>query len=118
MKMRRLIRPRSASTSPPISAPMSPSSILCGEIGPVVGRHQPSPTPVDPPVVDFAVAIVPGPGFQIFVEMLVAQAHLVAEEVAPGHRAPSGLGATLPIVHVVLLECAGRAKHPHPGQPN
>src|SRR6267154_1838901 len=170
MKMRRLIRPLSASTRPPISAPMYPPqsplpsfprkrepretglqrsppvhargklwtpafagatitscwtdlnlhrlSRVCGEIGPAVGGHELRPAPVEPPVVAFAVAIIARPSPQIFVEMLVSEAHLVTEEIAPGHHPSPGLGAALPIVHVVLLEGARWAEHPDTGQPN
>src|ERR1700758_829362 len=68
-------------------------------------------------MVAFTVAVVAGPGFEIFVETLVPEAHFIAERVAPGHHPSRGLGAALPIIHVVLLERARRAEAPHSGQP-
>src|SRR4051794_1914288 len=69
-------------------------------------------------MIAFAVAVVAGPGAEPLVKMLVAEAHLVAEEIAPCHDAARGLRAALPIVHVVLLKGAGRPEHPHTGEPD
>src|ERR1700731_315115 len=69
-------------------------------------------------MVAFTVAVFAGQCAEILIEMLVPQAHLVTERVAPGDDTSSGLSAALPIVHVVLLEGARRAEHPHPGQSN
>src|SRR5580700_2378546 len=65
-------------------------------------------------MIEFAVAMVAGPGVEIRVEALVPEPHLVAQFEAPRDRAACGLGAALPIVHVVLLEGARWAEHPHP----
>src|ERR1700756_4337076 len=69
-------------------------------------------------MVAFAEAVVAGPCPEILVEMLVSEPHLVTQKSASGRHAPPGLSAALPIVHVVLLEGARGAKHPHAGQPN
>src|SRR5882762_5974001 len=116
MKMRRLIRPRSLSTRPAISLAISASSIVCRGCHPAFGFHQLGPAAIEPAMVAFAVAMVAGPGLQIAVEALAA--HLVIEGLAPGDRAAGRLGAALPIVHVVLLEGAGRTEHPYPGHPD
>src|SRR6516225_3793126 len=67
-------------------------------------------------MVDFTVTIVTGPSFQLLVEMLVPETHLVTEKIASGDRPSAGLGAPLPIVHVVLLERARRTEPAHAGQ--
>src|SRR4030088_2738868 len=111
MKMRRLIRPRSLSTRPAISLAISASSIVCRGCHPAFGFHQLGPAAIEPAMGAFAVAMVA-------VEALAAEAHLVIEGLAPGDRAAGRLGAALPIVHVVLLEGAGRTEHPYPGHPD
>src|ERR1700730_16429738 len=116
--MRRLIRPRSLSTRPPISLAMSSSSLGCRSLCPAVGGHQLGPAAVEPAVVAFAVAVIAGPGAETFVVVLVAEPHLVGDRIAPGDDAAAGQRAALPIVHVVLLEGAGRAEHPNAGQPD
>src|ERR1700730_12825857 len=118
MKMRRLIRPRSLSTRPAISLAMSSSSVGCRSLRPAVGGHQLCPAPVEPAVVAFAVAVVAGHGAERRVIVLVAEPHLVGDRIAPGDDAAAGQGAALPVVHVVLLEGAGRAEHPDAGQPD
>src|SRR5438132_3795152 len=69
-------------------------------------------------MVAFAVAVIAGQRSEILVEALMPQAHLVTERIAPGDDTSSGLGAALPVVHIVLLEGARRPEHPHPRQPN
>src|SRR5437763_16945281 len=118
MKMRRLIRPRSLSTRPAISLGMSASSIVCRGFRPALGFHQLGPAAIEPAVVAFAVAIIAGPGAQRLVEALATEAHLVIQILTPRDRTARRLGAALPIVHVVLLEGARRAEHPHPGHPD
>src|SRR5207249_8546369 len=81
------------------------------DLGQAVGCHELRPAPVEPAVVAFAVTVVARPGAAILIEVLVAQPHLVIEQGAPGHRASRGLCAPLPIIHVVLLKGAARAKH-------
>src|SRR6202040_3209841 len=88
------------------------------EFDPAFAGHQSLPVPVKAPVVDFAVAVVAGPGTKIRVEALVPEAHLVAQLEAPGDRAACGLRAALPIVHVVLLEGPGWAEDAHTCQPD
>ena len=61
-------------------------------------------------MVALAEAGVAGPGLQVFVEPLVPQSHLHVEFNPPGNDPPAGLGAFLPMVHVVLLEGARRAE--------
>src|SRR5262245_50228971 len=118
MKMRRPISPRSASTRPAISVAMSSSRSVAGDFGPPVGGHQLRPAVIKPAMVALAVAVVAGQRAEIRVEAFVPEAHLVTERVAPGHHASPGLGAALPVVHVVLLEGPRRTEHPHPGQAN
>src|SRR5436190_373661 len=116
--MRRLIRPRSLSTRPAISPAMSASSIVCRGFCPALGFHQLSPAAIEAAVIALAVAMVAGPGAERLVKALVPKAHLVIQSLAPGDRAAGGLGAALPIVHIVLLEGARRTEHPHPGHPD
>src|SRR5271166_682478 len=116
--MRRPISPRSASTRLAISVVISPSRPIAGEFRPAFGRHQLRPAAVEPTMVAFAVAVVAGQGSEFVVEALVPEPHFVTEGIAPGDHASSGLGAALPVVHVVLLESAGRAEAPHSGQSN
>src|SRR5260370_25383231 len=116
--MRRLIRPRSLSTRPPISLAMSSSSVGCRSLRPAVGGHQLRPAPVKAPVVAFAVAVVAGHGAEFLVITLMAEPHLVGDRIAPGDDAAPRQGAALPILHVVLLEGPRRTEHPHRGQPD
>src|SRR5271166_4022727 len=116
--MRRPISPRSASTRLAISVVISPSRPIAGDFRPAVGRHQLRPAPVEPTMVAFAVAVVAGQRSQILVEALVPEAHFVTEGIAAGHHTATGLGAALPVVHIVLLEGAGRAEGPQAGQPD
>src|SRR3984893_15030082 len=116
--MRRLIRPRSLSTRPPISLAMSPSSLGCRSLCPAVGGHQLCPAAVEPAVVAFTVAVVAGPGAERLIVALVAEPHLVGDRIAPGDDAAPGQGTALPVVHVVLLEGAGRAEHADASQPD
>src|SRR5215469_7484973 len=106
--MRRPINPRSASTRPAMSC------VITTLLG--VG-HQLRPTPIEPTVVALAVAVIAGQCPELLVEALVPKSHFVAEGVAPGDHAASGLGATLPIVHIVLLESTRGTEAPHSGQP-
>src|SRR6516162_2451567 len=96
----------------------APNGVATRQLGPALRRHQLRPAAIKAAMVDFAVPIVAGPGFEVVVEALVTEPHFVAQDMAPGDRTASGLGAALPIVHVVLLERAGRTEHPHPGQPD
>src|SRR5712691_5300553 len=123
MKMRRLISPRSASTRLPVSVPMRASLVArhsrVAEVSAaVLGCHQLGPAPVKPAMVRFAVAIVARQRREIGIEPLVSQAHCVVQRMAAGDDAAAGLGAALPIVHVVLLECATRSEHAGPGEPD
>src|SRR5215472_11739601 len=67
-------------------------------------------------VITLAHAEVADPGLQRVVVALAAEPHLGVESQPPRHRSAAGLGAFLPIVHVVLLERAGRAEAAHPGE--
>src|ERR1700730_1385338 len=86
------------------------------QVAPARGVHKLRPAAVEPAVVVFAVAVVAGPGAEILVETVMAEAHLVTEERTTGHRAPRGLRAALPIIHIVLLEGAARPEHPRSGK--
>src|SRR5690349_3618052 len=79
-------------------------------------RHQLGPAPVEAAVVRLAVAIVAGDGGEIRVEPLAAAAHLVIQRMTAGDDAAPGLGAALPVVHVVLLEGAAGAEHAGAGE--
>src|SRR5581483_4229984 len=82
-----------------------------------VGRpHQFGPAAVKLAVVALAERGVAGPAAEGRVECLAPQAHLVVDRHLAGHDAAAGLGAFLPVVHVVLLERAGRAETAHPRQ--
>src|SRR5215469_1397343 len=111
MKMRRLIKPRSVSTSPPMSAGIRPSSSVRRYVTPAFGGDQLGPAPVEPAMIAFAVAVVAGPGPEVLVETLMAETHLVTQEIAPGNHTAAGLRTALPVVHIVLLEGASWAKH-------
>src|SRR5262245_21557449 len=63
-------------------------------------------------MVALAVAIVAGPGLEVRVEALVAQAHFVIQERPAGHHAAPGLGTLLPVIHVVLLKGPRGTKDP------
>src|SRR5271169_709824 len=91
-------------------------SIAARRPGPAVGRHQLRPAAIELSVVALAHAEIAGPAFEIFVEALVPQTHLRVHGHAPRDDATAGAGAFLPIVHVVLLEGAGRAEPADPGQ--
>src|SRR6202035_1758059 len=93
-------------------------SIAARHLGPAVGPHQLRPAAIELAVVALAHAEVAGPAFEIFVEALVPQTHLRVDGHAPRDDAAAGAGTFLPIVHVVLLEGAGRAETPHPAQPD
>ena len=56
------------------------------------------------PVVAFAHAELAGPAAEFRIEPVMAEPHLGVERHAAGDDAAAGLGALLPIVHVVLLE--------------
>src|SRR5580700_3465388 len=84
--------------------------------GPVVGGHHLRPTAVELAMVALAHAPLAGPAVEAVVEPLVPDPHLGVERHATRHDALAGAGAFLPIVHVVLLEGAGRAEAPDPGQ--
>src|SRR6516162_1766616 len=47
-----------------------------------------------------------------------ARAPSACSRMLPRHRSPTGPGAFLPVVHLVLLETAGRAEPPNTGQPD
>src|SRR5438067_12550261 len=94
----------------------SPGDVAVRYAGPAVGREQLRPAPVELAMVALADAPVAGPGVEAGVEPLMPHAHLRVDRHAPRHDAAAGLGAFLPIVHVVLFESAGRAEAAHPGE--
>src|SRR5438045_9640859 len=57
------------------------------------------------------------PGAERCIEALVAEPHLIVHRHAARRDPAAGLGAFLPIVHIVLLEGAAGAEAAHPGQP-
>src|SRR6516162_6135242 len=98
--------------------PGSRPSIAARHFGPALGCHQLRPAPVELTVVALAHAEVAGPGVETLVKALVSQTHLRVNRHAPRDDAATSAGAFLPIVHVVLLESAGRAEAAHAGQPH
>src|SRR5712671_2480671 len=86
--------------------------------GPAVGGQQSRPAAIELAMVALADAVVAGPGVEAFVKALVPHAHLRVDRHASCHDAAAGLGAFLPIVHVVLLERAGGAEAAHAGMPD
>src|SRR6516162_2942942 len=68
-------------------------------------------------MVAFTVAVVAGHCPEILVKTLAAEAHLIIERVAAGDHAAPGLGAALPVVHIVLLKGTCRTEGPRSGQP-
>src|SRR6266566_7591493 len=88
------------------------------QFGPVLGRDQLGPAPVELAVVALAHAILAGNAAELWIKALVPEPHLRVERHLPRHHAATGAGAFLPIVHVVLLEGARRTEAPHPGEPD
>src|ERR1700730_14498335 len=86
--------------------------------GPVVGGQELRPAPIELAVVALADARLAGPGVEAFIEAVVTHAHLRVDRHVTRDDSAAGLGALLPIVHVVLLEGAGRAEAAHPGEPD
>src|SRR5712691_3980126 len=86
------------------------------QVGPPRRCYQLTPSPIELPVVAFAVTILAGPTAERGIEAVVPQPHLRVERHAPRHHATARAGAFLPIVHVVLLEGARRAEAAHSGQ--
>src|SRR5271155_345707 len=116
MKMRRPMSPRSASTRLAISGATSPSCSIPRDFRLAVVGHQLRPAPIEPTMVAFAVAVVAGDGAEIRLKPLASEPHRVVQRMAPRDDASAGLGAALPIVHVVLLKRAARSEHPGPGE--
>src|ERR1044071_5821854 len=65
-------------------------------------------------MVRLAVAVFAGHRLEVRIEAFVSEAHAVVQRIAPRDDAAPGLGAALPIVHVVLLEGAAGAEHAYP----
>src|SRR6516164_11759879 len=63
-------------------------------------------------MVALAHAEIAGPGIEVRIEALMSEPHLRVQESSPRHRSATGAGAFLPVVHVVLLQAAGRADPP------
>src|SRR4029453_3810167 len=85
---------------------------------PALRRHELRPAPIKLPMVALAEAGVTGPGLEVLAVALMAQPHLHIQRIAPGNNPTPGAGTLLPVVHVILLEGARRAKAPHPSQPH
>src|SRR6516164_11101207 len=68
-------------------------------------------------MVALAEAGITDPSAKLGIEALMPEPHLIVDWQAPRHDAAAGLRAFLPIVHVVLLECTGRAEAAHAGKP-
>src|SRR5712671_2013112 len=84
--------------------------------GPAVGGEQLRPAAIELAMVALADAMVAGPGVEARVEVFVTHAHLRVDRHVTCHDPAAGLGAFLPIVHIVLLEGAGRAEAAYPGE--
>src|SRR6516225_4882602 len=95
---------------------VSRPSVTARHLSPAVGLHQLRPPPIKLPMIAFADAKVAGPSIEVLAKALVPEAHLRVRRHPPRSEAPTGAGAFLPVVHVVLLEGAGRAEPPHSGQ--
>src|SRR5437667_1660367 len=93
-------------------------SVAVRHLGPAVCFHQLGPAAIELAVIALAHAEIAGPGFEVLIEALMPQAHLRIHRHAPRDHAATGAGAFLPIVHIVLLEGAGRAEAAHSGQPD
>src|SRR4030095_9520053 len=87
------------------------------QLAPICRRHHLGPAPVKLPVVALAETGITRPGAERRIKALAAEPHLVVDRHAARCDAAAGLGAFLPIVHVVLLEGAGRAETAHAGEP-
>src|SRR5437588_522161 len=96
--------------------PGSRPSVAARHLGPALGFHQLRPAAVELTVIALAHAEIAGPGLEAFVEALMPQTHLRVHRHATRNHAAAGAGAFLPIVHVILLEGAGRTETAHPGQ--
>src|SRR5215472_2587575 len=111
MKMRRPMSPRSASTRLAISGATSPSCSISRDFRLAVVGHQRCPAPVEATVVAFTVTVIAGDGTEIRLKPLASEPHRIVQRMAPRDDASAGLGAALPIVHVVLLKRAARSEH-------
>ena len=78
--------------------------------------HEFGPATVEVALAYFAYGKITGPSSQVFVEPLPAHAHLIVQVQPAGNYSAAGLGAGLPVVHVVLLKVARRAEAAHRGQ--
>src|ERR1700724_2169549 len=81
--------------------------------GTAVGGERLRPAAVKLAGVALAEAVIPRPGAERRIEACAAEPHLVVDRHAARCDAAAGLGALLPIVHVVLLEGAGRTETAH-----
>src|SRR4029077_4458433 len=79
-------------------------------------RHELRPAPVKLAMVALAHLEVTGPSLEPVVEPPVPQSYLRVQDGPSRNHAATSARALLPIVHVVLLECAGRAEAPDAGQ--
>src|SRR6516162_11696810 len=95
--------------------PGSRPSVAARHFGPALGLHQLRPAAIELAMIALAHAEIAGPGVETLVKALVPQTHLRVNRHAPRHHPATSAGAFLPIVHVVLLEGAGRAEAAHPG---
>src|SRR6266404_3877584 len=86
------------------------------QLAPVFRRHDFSPAPIELPVIALAETGIARPGAERRIEALATEPHLVVDRHAARRNTTAGLGAFLPVVHVVLLEGAGRAEAAHAGE--
>src|SRR4051812_33113640 len=86
------------------------------QLAPVFGRHHLGPGPIKLAVVALAETGIARPGAERRIEALAAEPHLVVDRHAARRDPTAGLGAFLPIIHVVLLEGAGRAETAYAGE--
>src|SRR5262245_46259100 len=96
--------------------PGSRPSTVARHLGPAWRLHQLRPARVKLAMIALAHAEIAGPGLEAFVETLMPQTHLRIHGHATRDYAAAGAGAFLPIVHVILLKCAGRAEPADTGQ--
>src|SRR6516164_9746156 len=88
-------------------------SIAARHLSPALGLHQLRPASIELAMVALAHAEIAGPGLELPVEAVMPQTHLRVYRHSSRDHPAAGAGAFLPIVHIVLLESAGRAEAPH-----
>ncbi len=71
-----------------------------------------APATIVVPVVVFTDPVIAGPSGQFLIITFVAHAHADVQLLTFGNKAPAGLAAPLPVVHVILLKTPGWTESP------